>query len=92
MRGIPAGWVHRCAAGLIAGFAAHQALPLLERYVPRRRGLFPLACYTVGGLVLIAVSALLYGPRQAARVALALALVGIGVSAGWVADDIWRAS
>lgn len=74
-------------AGVGIGFLSHFGRPWIDRVVPRVDGLFPITCYTVGGLLTVCVDALLYGPRHAAQTFRSLVLVGAGVCAGWVVSS-----
>ena len=72
--------------GLLAGFAAHQLRPVIERETPQGDGLFPFACYLVGGLTVVAVYSLLHGPKRGQELLGVFATVGLGVWAGWLFD------
>jgi len=76
----------RMGAGALVGFCAHWVRPWLVRYTPQRRGMFPLACYFVGGVVVIGVAGLVFGRRSAGQTAVAFALVGSGVGVGWIVE------
>lgn len=74
--------------GVLVGFAAHQSRCLLERKTPHVPGLFPLACYVVGGLAVVGVYGILHGPRRAWELFRVFAAVGLGVGAGWAYDRV----
>ena len=76
------------SAGILAGFSAHQLRGLMERHTPHVTGLFPLACYLCGGLVVVGIYGLLHGPRRAWDLFGVFATVGVGVGLGWLFDRV----
>ena len=74
--------------GVLAGFAAHQLREVIARETPQGAGLFPFACYLVGGLTVVAVYTLLYGPKRGQELLGVFATVGLGVWGGWLFDGL----
>lgn len=76
----------RVFLALAIGYLGHRTRPYLADHVPYWHGWFPIACYVLGGILVLACDAMINGVEHAKKTAVPFVLVGTGVVSGWITE------